>query len=280
MGVEGPPCTLLADFWSLVNEDLRFVVCLRHPLEVGLSLQRWLMSPSLGMSLWAAYYERLLETTSRSARIIVDYHALLSHPAARLPSLAGKLGVDREQQLRDSLALVDPVQRHHNAASPHSQFLPRWSRGSTRGCLRKRPIDQPSRGGTRSRLQLPPSMVRTEGRALVELSDLYQQTLAIDEDRERWRGRAGDVEQERASLTRRLEVALAAAAAAEAQREVWERATYEARTMAEQAEARVQAELQQLAEDRDRWRTRAGEYSFTLIVGAGVPETLSRSGEA
>ena len=81
-----------------------------------------------------------------------------------------------------------------------------------------------------------------------------------EQDLDRWRERAGDAEQEQASLNQRLEAALAAAAAAEAQREVWERATEEARTTAEQLETRVQAELQQLAHDRDNWRRGVSEY--------------------
>src|SRR5262249_8128084 len=71
--------------------------------------------------------------------------------------------------------------------------------------------------------------------------------------RDHWRGHAG-------SLNERLEMALAAAAAAEAQREVWERATEEARGAAEQLETRLRGELEQLALDRDNWRRGAGEY--------------------
>ena len=163
MGVKDPRATLLADFWSLVNEDLRFVVCLRNPLEVGLSLQRrGLMSPSLGMSLWAAYYERLLETTSRTrASSSTTTHWSPTRRRA-CPRSRRKLGVDpTEQQLRDSLALVDPVQRHHNAASPHSQFLPAAvTRLYARLLAEAANRPSPRGGGTRSRLPLPPSMVR------------------------------------------------------------------------------------------------------------------------
>src|SRR5204863_520729 len=57
-----------------------------------------------------------------------------------------------------------------------------------------------------------------------------------------------------------LEAALAAAATAEAQRQASERATEEAHTTAEQVGTRLQAELQQLAVDRDNWRRGVSEY--------------------
>ena len=98
----------------------------------------------------------------------------------------------------------------------------------------------------------------------LERENWRRSTGEYEQDRDRWRERAGDAEKERASLSEQLEAAVAAAAAAEAQRDVWERAADQARAAAEELETRVRAELQQLALDRDSWRTRAGEYEHDL----------------
>ena len=105
----------------------------------------------------------------------------------------------------------------------------------------------------------------TERRTELEQFALERETWRrsageYEEDRDRWQERAGSVEQERVSLNERLEIALAAAVAAEAQCEAWERATEEARISAEELEARLRGELEQLALERETWRTSAGEY--------------------
>ena len=167
---------------------------------------------------------------------------------------------------RYSWYVVDPIQRHHNAASPHGQFLPAAVTKLYTRLLAEadnRPSPRRARG-TRSQLPLPQSVVRSKGGALVELSELYQQALAVDEDRDRWRERARSAEQEQASLNARLESALAAAAAAEAQREASERATEEARTSAEQLETRLQSELERLALELETSSARASEYEQDL----------------
>ncbi len=71
-------------------------------------------------------------------------------------------------------------------------------------------------------------------------SDTYEQ------DRDRWQERAEDAAKERAGLAERIESALAVAAAAERERE--------------QLEERLQAELEQLALERDHWRRSSDDY--------------------
>ena len=262
-GWKDPRVALLADFWSGVNADLQFVVCVRNPLEVGLSLQRrGLMSPLLGMSLWATYYERLLETTNRSSRIVIDYSAFVADPFSCLEALVAKLGLgSTETQLRDASAVVDPVLRHHSAGLPLADFVPGavaelYARLLAESANRPSPLED----GTRSQLPLPPTVVRSKGSALVELSELYQQTLAVNQDRDRWRERASKAEHERTSLDAQLATALAAATEAESQREILERKIEETRSAAAELEKQLQGELEQRTLERDNWVRGASEY--------------------
>ena len=85
------------------------------------------------------------------------------------------------------------------------------------------------------------------------------------------------------SPAQQLEAALAAAVAAEGQREVWERAIEEARTTAQQLETRLQSELQQLALDLVIGRKRRGDPAVAGSGGSGAsirpsPSVLSGSG--
>jgi glycosyltransferase involved in cell wall biosynthesis len=243
---------LLADFWRLVREDLEFVVCVRNPFEVGLSLQRrGLMSPLLGMSLWATYYERLLQTTERTQRIVVDYDTFLFDPLGCLQSLAARLNlVVTEEELRNASAVADPLQRHHDTASPGAELLPP-AVADIYAQLLAEAADRPGGRAAKTRsLPLPTSVVRRKGGALVELTNVHQQALAVSEDRDRWRERAGRAEHEQATLNERLE----------AERGAWEGAAEEALGAIQQLEARLRGEVEQLALDRDRWRTCASEY--------------------
>ncbi len=95
-GFKDPRTCLTAGYWLDLQPDLRFVVCVRHPLEVALSLKRRNQnSYSLGLALWERYYATVLE---RRARRTPARHALrhvLRRPGGRDRALVRVRGPHR-----------------------------------------------------------------------------------------------------------------------------------------------------------------------------------------
>ena len=122
-------------FWMDLEPDLQFMICVRHPLEVALSLKRRNQnSYSLGSSLWEKYYATLVETVPRERRIVTHYDAFFADPAGEL---------------------APPVRLRRAATPPSREFVPicgtttstsvsstparaRHSSRCTRSCVEKR----------------------------------------------------------------------------------------------------------------------------------------------
>jgi hypothetical protein len=75
-GFKDPRTCLTAAYWLDLCPDLHFVICVRHPLEVALSLKRRNQnSYSLGLRLWEQYYTSVLEQVPRERRIVTHYES-------------------------------------------------------------------------------------------------------------------------------------------------------------------------------------------------------------
>ncbi len=92
-GFKDPRASLTAAYWLDLCPDLRFVICVRHPLEVALSLKRRNQnSYSLGLRLWERYYATVLDLVPRERRIVTHYDTFFVDPdgeIARLCAFAG-----------------------------------------------------------------------------------------------------------------------------------------------------------------------------------------------
>jgi GT2 family glycosyltransferase len=110
-----PRACLLADLWQEAVPDLRFVVVVRNPVEVSLSLlRRGATSARLGLSLWSTYYAELLARVSPADRVVVSYDAFLEDPAGSVDRLVARLGLDAKAGKRkEAAATVDVSLRHH-----------------------------------------------------------------------------------------------------------------------------------------------------------------------
>src|SRR4051794_40238855 len=107
-GFKDPRVCLTAPFWMDLQPDLRFVVCLRHPLEVALSLKRRNQnSYSLGLALWERYYATVLATVPPERRIVSHYDAFFVDPEAELARVCEFAG------LRPAPTHVRRDLRHH-----------------------------------------------------------------------------------------------------------------------------------------------------------------------
>ena len=101
-GWKDPRNSLTLPFWQALVPDLRYVVCLRNPLDVGKSLERRDgLSLELGIALWETYLKRALGHTQDGPRIVVSYESYFEDPRSTVNSLADFVGrpdshLDRE----------------------------------------------------------------------------------------------------------------------------------------------------------------------------------------
>lgn len=95
-GWKDPRNALTLPFWQQLLPEMRYVICLRNPLDVASSLQRRDgMSLAEGIDLWQAYVTSALANTSGGPRLFVPYERHLREPqstAERLAAFVGRAG--------------------------------------------------------------------------------------------------------------------------------------------------------------------------------------------
>jgi hypothetical protein len=117
-GWKDPRNCLTLPFWQRLIPDMRYVICLRNPLDVAASLQRRDQMPlERAFELWLIYVARALVNSSGGPRLFVTYESYFEDPrgtAARLAAFAGRDGaldgVDAERELSE--AVVERLWRH------------------------------------------------------------------------------------------------------------------------------------------------------------------------
>jgi hypothetical protein len=126
-GFKDPRTCLTAAYWLDLEPELRFIICVRHPLEVALSLKRRNQSSySLGLALWERYYATVLEQVPAERRVITHYDTFFVDPEGELARLCAFAGLEpTPPRVRSDLP-------------PHHRRRPRRRRGQRRpaGALR------------------------------------------------------------------------------------------------------------------------------------------------
>lgn len=94
-GFKDPRTCLTAAYWLDLEPDLRFVICVRHPLEVALSLKRRNQnSYSLGLALWERYYASVLDLLPAERRIVTHYDTFFVDPEGEIARLCAFAGLE------------------------------------------------------------------------------------------------------------------------------------------------------------------------------------------
>ncbi len=95
-GWKDPRNSLTLPFWQRLLPEMRHVVCLRNPLDVGASLERRDGMPiARGIDLWRTYVAAALLNTAGRRRLLISYESYFDNPhlaAARLARFAGRDG--------------------------------------------------------------------------------------------------------------------------------------------------------------------------------------------
>ena len=94
------------------------MVCVRHPLEVALSLKRRNnTSYAHGLSLWHGYYETLLDAVPEDRRLVTHYDAHFPDPAAEVGRIVTFAGLsesgDAAAQAASEAGASPSPPRHH-----------------------------------------------------------------------------------------------------------------------------------------------------------------------
>jgi hypothetical protein len=114
-----PRLSLLLPFWQQLWGEVRFVVCLRDPLEICRSLgERDDLSFDVSIVLWQRYMLAILEAMRKAPAIFMSYSALLRNPAGECRRLARFLEGSSELASSNSAAgamreVVDRGLRHY-----------------------------------------------------------------------------------------------------------------------------------------------------------------------
>lgn len=113
-GWKDPRNSLTLPFWRRLVGPMRIVVCVRHPLEVALSLRmRNGSTIAFGLALWTAYTEALLRQTTSDDRVVTHYQRYHADPVREVDRVSARIGLapDDEQRSRVRIS-VKPELRH------------------------------------------------------------------------------------------------------------------------------------------------------------------------
>jgi len=104
-GWKEPRTTVLLPFWKSIAPGLRFVLCIRSPLEVAKSLTKRNNIPlEQGIFLWHRYTRAALEDSEGCSRLIVHYEDFFSDPGGEIDRLVAFCGLKRPE----NLSAMDP----------------------------------------------------------------------------------------------------------------------------------------------------------------------------
>jgi hypothetical protein len=125
-GFKDPRSSLTLPFWQGILAPMRYVICLRNPLDVAASLEgkeEETLPPEQGIRLWLTYVRGALAHTAGHPRELIFYEDLMRDPEVVVRGLARFIGRRRsatEPEVRGAVgAVVSENQWHHRTAVPN-----------------------------------------------------------------------------------------------------------------------------------------------------------------
>lgn len=124
-GWKDPRTSLTLPFWRQLLPSMRYLISVRNPWDVCLSLERrngFAFEKSEGI--WLSYNQSALAGTADSPRLIVFYEDLMDDHVRQLPRIARFLGMRERAKLGKVRSLVrafvDGTLQHHRTNLPES----------------------------------------------------------------------------------------------------------------------------------------------------------------
>jgi hypothetical protein len=122
-GWKDPRSCLTLPFWQRLLPEMRYVVCLRNPVDVAHSLaRRDGFSAKKSSKLWLGHVTSALKHSAGQSRLIVFYEDLMNNWPRELQRLANFLGNSgRAQQIdvREAVQMfIEPGLQHYRTSIP------------------------------------------------------------------------------------------------------------------------------------------------------------------
>ena len=126
-GFKDPRNSLTLPFWQRILDPMRYVICLRNPLDVAASARARkedTVSFGQGIELWLTYVRAALAATAGHPRHLVFYEDLMADPEPVVRELAHFIGRkksdDAESDIRTAISVaVTEGLWHHRTAVPN-----------------------------------------------------------------------------------------------------------------------------------------------------------------
>ncbi|MGI9211227.1 MAG: sulfotransferase, partial [Methylococcaceae bacterium] len=120
--MKDPRFSLTLGFWREWIPEARYLICIRDPLEVALSLnQREGFDKAYALNLWNTYYQWLEAGIPKEQRLVIHYQDLLDKSGVSILRLCDWLGLSPDTR---ALALakrgIKPQLRHHSIENHQS----------------------------------------------------------------------------------------------------------------------------------------------------------------
>lgn len=121
-GWKDPRNSVTLPFWQELVPRMRYVICLRNPVDVAASLRRRnRMSAERALSLWLEYTDAALRHTEGGPRIVVSYEEYFDEwrvPAERIVRFLGGDDAALGEELAGRIdATIVADHRHHSSAA-------------------------------------------------------------------------------------------------------------------------------------------------------------------
>jgi hypothetical protein len=109
-GFKDPRNCLTLPFWQRMLPPMRYVICLRNPIDVAASLEAREDEPipfDDGIALWLRYVGASFEATAGHQRLLVFYEDLMADPGAVIRRLAEFIGRDESDLDANDRSAID-----------------------------------------------------------------------------------------------------------------------------------------------------------------------------
>jgi hypothetical protein len=117
-GWKDPRTTLLLPFWQKIVPNLRYVICIRNPLEVAWSLaQRDGRSIAGAVQLWRQYTSQAIRNTEGHSRILTFYEDYFCRPTQEVSRLCEFCGLRNTAGVSQIEASIAGELRHQVAGA-------------------------------------------------------------------------------------------------------------------------------------------------------------------
>ncbi len=116
--LKDPRVSLLIPFWNSVNDRFKYIICLRNPLDVALSLNKRDGIPlSDGAKIWRQYTESALKHTNDENKVVVFYENFFTQPRQELIRVLNFIEAPFQEKHLDVCDNIFSNMRHHQSTT-------------------------------------------------------------------------------------------------------------------------------------------------------------------